>query len=689
MNSRVDFQRPRRPDPESVSYLQSLPLDNSMACGEIHQFLNSGSDIDGKGYNCPESITVALSAIDEIHNEVASLAACEDCAEKLECIARIALPFSETASRVLLKAVQGYILFLSTHRFGSHVLQTLVQLSIQSKSDEDFALYMGSPSFEEATLPSLCTLLLAIGKELSESASYLAVHLCGSHVLRTYLCVLGGLELRQDYRKAQIEHPFRRGKTKKKRKRKQTETYSAVGYRLVYASNLRVDPQEENLRSCLTQITVALTGSTVQSPGRLQELACDSSAGPLLSVLLRVHCFQNKRESHAQVLDAWEKNIVLESHLGTLQPEPRFESDSEGHALAERILCWKPGEEKQVWAPDIIFDLAGDPRGSHLLETLLKVSSHDLFSKILKLARLDSPETLANYVQNSVSCFVVQTLLGSLRDKKQAESVVSSLLSLVTDGTLLDSDQKKRSVLWRLCEAAAKFGVCQHPVLRSLRHGFALQLGLHITRIEDCVASLIDLRQPDAGTSARMNSAGARCLHYLLRFEPKLCRHVLKGIVALPTTSIEFLLRDGLGSRCILDGILQGPVSEPPFSQAVTQIAERLSGRWVSVSGDRIGHHTVIKLFYALPDAPMKRSLAKELVPGKSRLSGSSMGRSVLRHCLVNEFETMGVQEWCTLAEKTSMENHHTWMGGVFQHEQSLPRYEVVVSNTTKKQRTW
>eukprot|EP00957_Ditylum_brightwellii_P102721 7828412-Ditylum_brightwellii.AAC.1 len=48
---------------------------------------------------------------------------------------------------------------------------------------------------EAQNLPSLKELLLSVAQELLPYSNQLAVHVCGSHVMRTLLCVLAGVEL--------------------------------------------------------------------------------------------------------------------------------------------------------------------------------------------------------------------------------------------------------------------------------------------------------------------------------------------------------------------------------------------------------------------------------------------------------------------------------------------------------------
>lgn len=676
-----EYQRPRRPNPDTFAYLKSLPLDVTAATDEIHHFLSAQADDTNNNSNnteYPQTFAAALSVLEEIHKELASLAGDEVSAEIIEILARILAPHSLLAARKLLHACTGYALHLATHRYGSHVLQTILQLSVTASSSlsstltsstiTDLARHPDAPECnndddDDQQLPSLVDLLMEIQSELAPDACDLAVHICGSHVLRTLLCVLGGVELLQTNR--HDGNPFRRGKKKNKKKKKKPplpdSNATSTATRMVYLTNydIRIGDDAASqpvLEQALLELTTALSGDILQAPGALQELACHSSGGPLLSVLLRVLTYRKARAEWQPKLSAWEDKVVngVNHHLGQLRPEPRFALQSPAHKLAERILCWDSNAgTQQKWAPDVIFGLAGEARGSHCLETLLQLSPNEFYADLLTVGDFLSTKTLKEYAEDSVSRFVVQTIVATVRDKEQAEKLLQALEPLVVDGFLLDPEKKLRSILWRMVETAAKFDVHQESLIKSIVVGFG-DLNADVSnKLQPCIPLLLDIKKPDRdGDRLSLDVAGTRSVHYLLRFEPKLCKHTLSGIIDLPGEEIELLIKDGLGSRCVLDGILEGPVKESVFSSAIAKLATKLTGRWVTLAGDRIGHHVVIKLFFALKDLAVREELVKEFVAGKKRLSGNAMGRKVLSECLVHEYEMNGTNEWNRLVKK-------------------------------------
>jgi len=667
------YNRPRRPNPDTITYLRGLPLDVESARMEISTFLLDGGD-NNNSQEFPQSLEAALSAIDEIRNEIASLAGDELGSQCIETLARISAPYSETASRILLSACSGYHLHLATHRYGSHVIQSILQLAVSSSSDNDLGLHSEAPPFGSYvdSLPKLVDLILGMLEELQDSATQLAVHVCGSHVLRTLLCVLGGVELvasgPQGDKKPGTE-AILRGRTKeKKKKKKKTQgaiEASAAGahtgtMRIVYSTKSRLEGNAFSEQ--LASLAYALMGEASETPGELQQLACHPSAGPLLIVLLRVLTYSNPedREIMNQQSSSQSQNDISDFRLGISRPEPTFQDGSVAHEMAKRLLCWTDGREKQTHFGDVIYGYSGEQRGSHVLETLLRVGSNGFYDEIVKYGDFENPSSLQEYCEHDVANFVIQTLLTSIRNKDQATRMLKAIEKVVSGGLAVDPTKRRRGILWRSCELAAKYRVGQETLMKSIRIGFGSLNRQNVDseiavgepskkkqrtkstaiEIKDCIPLLLDLKMDkDESTRIQVDAAGARAIYHMLHFTPRLCEDILKGLVdELTSDEIESLARDGLGSRCILDGILEGPPNHASFASAFLSMLSKLKGRWTSIATDRVGHHSVKKLFHALPKMDDKGRLAEELASGGNRLQGNAMGRSVSEECMLESF---------------------------------------------------
>ena len=236
------YHRPRRPASETIAYLRGLPLDIDSAHQEVTGFLSksdsSEEDHDEDEDFFPQSLAAAFSALEEVKGEIASLAGDEYGSQSIEILTQIAAPHSEIASRILLNACRGYYLHLATHRYGSHVLQTILQLSATaSDAAKDLALHDEAPPTlrdeDTPSLPSLYDCIQVVVEELAPHASELAVHLCGSHVLRTLLCVLGGVSLVAGHQGGGNNKRFEqtgatiRGRLKSKKKKKKKKPSSS------------------------------------------------------------------------------------------------------------------------------------------------------------------------------------------------------------------------------------------------------------------------------------------------------------------------------------------------------------------------------------------------------------------------------------------------------------------------------
>ena len=724
------YHRPRRPASDTIAYLRGLPLDIDSAHREVTRFLlkSSGSssdrrDSDGGENNnddddddfFPQSLAAAFSALEEVKSEIASLAGDEFGSQSIEILTRIAAPYSEIASRILLNACKGYYLHLATHRYGSHVLQTILQLSATSSDIDngsqpinDLALHEEAPPTlrdeNNALLPSLYDCIQAVVEELSPHSSELVVHLCGSHVLRTLLCVLGGVSLvsghprssengRNSKRFEQTGATIR-GRVKSKKKKKRKPASSGVDdlaphtgtMSVIYQRHPRIDPNE--FASTLSSISGALLGESSEEPGELQQHACHTSAGPLLIVLIRVLTYstEDARKEFSIQYSGASPDIAAETakkianiaiadfRMGIAKSEPRYSKGSLADKAVKQILCWQDNVDtvdQQEHASDVIYGLSGEPRGSHVLETIMRLCPDEFYESLLQCGDFLTSQTMQDYVAHPVSNFVVQTMLTTVRDKEQAETVLKTAGKVIASGVAIDPSKKRRGILWRATELAAKYRIEQDGLIKAIRLGFLALKGdndvsaetatdtneggkkkkqrkkASSVEIKECIPMIIGLRRnSEDDQRITLDAAGCRSVHHMLRFSPRLCQDILDGIIQeVSFDDLVSIAKDGLGSRCIMDGILDGPVKTPIFATATKNLREKLMGSWASLATDRVGHHTVKKLFRHLPKIDDKAKLVEELVDGGNRLRGNSMGRSVMDACLIEDYKESR-KEW-------------------------------------------
>ena len=696
----TDYNRPRRPNPDTLSYLKSLPFDERIAQEEIAAYIEYQKKIqqeeqtdDGfEEVEYPQMLSAAVAALEEIKNEIASLAGDEFGSQCIETIARIVAPYSSNASRQLLYGVSGYMIHLSTHRYGSHVLQSIFQSILQSNGletakilelDEDEL----EPTENGSDLPHLKDLILSVSEEVLPVSRDLAVHICGSHVLRSLLSILGGCAESVPRHVAtkggaggiMQSGGARRGKVKTKKKKKKNKSVmmadgvssaaSSARYELI--ENPRVNSKDHDVENCLHSFIYELTQLDLNEsddketcssqPGELQQFACHPSAGPLLIVLLRILVNHSEEQNNggktlktSDVDQEEANNNISNFRLGINATEPKYMEGSKADKFVKCLLCWENADSnQQEKAGDIIYGLSGETRGSHVVETILRTANDAFYDKFCEAGKFLQVDTFADYSRHEVSNFVIQTLLNTARTREQVQQLIKCAEGLINDGYLLDKKNQRRGVLFRVVEMAAKHRIGQETILKCIRKGFGSLQSDGSLPIEDCITKLIDFHEPEEGKRfAELDAIGARTIYQLLRFVPRLCSGILDGIVTkYDVSELISMCNDGLASTCIIDGILDGPAKQECFAKAIVKLFEKLKGRYVSLSVERIGHHTVKKIFIKLEKKDHRYALSEELAHGINRMNGNAMGRSVITDCAVKDFME-GEEVWNATVKK-------------------------------------
>ena len=685
-----EYGRPRRPKPETVSYLSGLPLNESVATEQVREYVahfrksnngtnnynntNTDSGADNGGGNdgskeeppeYPPMLSAAHAALSSIFHEFASLACEEDPSQQIETLVRIACRYSHVAKRVVLAGMAGYWTFLSTHRFGSHVAQTVLRCAVaeceanmdefdDGREEEEGERqqcegrmviedsYAGLLRREDGSgggvgvgggvVPnSLSGLVLGAVGELGRYAPEMAVHICGSHVLRTSMCVLTGAEFVDAFAppgSAGAKPPdgpicewdtgalasTRRGKFKDKQKKKkkrgappdEEKGNSRHEVTVVKAMNMVPELLTDDFRrdawdamNTMVDIVSSSSGEgeegsreKLRPPGKLQQLTCHPSAGPLLIQILRLLSYHSSRASK-MTMRSKNNQVVPNRRLVILPQEPHYSIGSKAESFVHRLLCWDAtianndggdsdgGETcaKQPYAGDIIYGLSGEPRGSVLLDTIFRCCPDSFHHTLCNIGGFYDETTLREYIQHGVSNFVVQNLMMSVRSKDQASRMAKCLCGIVEDGSLVNVNRV--GVIWRAFEMCATQGSSQDQerIISALSRGFAsvfsgtasLQeernddnTGEENKRkrrskvkglsAEECIPHLLGL-PPGSDASERENNRltinveGARALYHILHFKERLRKDWVKGIVHVyGPEELSKIANDGLGS---------------------------------------------------------------------------------------------------------------------------------------------
>lgn len=722
-----EYGRPRRPNAETVSYLNGLPIDEKLASEQVRAYVdsfqhtNDADNTSSEAAEFPALVNATHAALSSVFNEIASLACEEIPAQQIETLVRIACRYSAAAKRVVLASLSGYWVFLSTHRFGSHVAQTVLRCAVaecevnldefDDKQDECEGKMVIDDSYGsilQENVSFVPDLLLQAFEELKPFAKDLTVHVCGTHVLRTALCILAGVEFVDAFAKPNgnkqdgsmnewesgVLAATRRGKLKDKKKKKKkrkpgnedgnsAENRATVMKKMKMIADCQTTDFQNNadvmLKEMVQILALSDTTNKVQPPGELQQRTCHPSGGPLLVQIVRLLSYRDdsKQENKKQGKDSADRR------LGILPNEPKYSLGSDAEAFVHKLLCWDANvdEANQPHAGDIIYGLSGEPRGSILLETIFRSCPDEFHDALCVVGGFYDEATLKEYIYHGVSNFVVQALLNSLRTRDQANKMVKCLCPIIEDGSLLhqkkqrdgpsdeqvvdeNSDNKniqRMGIIWRAVEMCSTSGSSQdqEQLIHALMRGFASisasadgnaakkdsdgkkkrskSKGLSA---KGCIPMLLGLTPSSddesysSGERLTLNAAGARTMYHIFQFTERLRSDWVNGFLSLYGTSdLARIANDGLGSRCIMDGLLEGPAKEVASKSLYSKLFDRLP----FLSAERVGHHVVMKLFRALPYDD-KAVMSAELSHSLNRLGSNAMGRSVMVSCAVKEY---------------------------------------------------
>ncbi len=252
------------------------------------------------------------------------------------------------------------------------------------------------------------------------------------------------------------------------------------------------------------------------------------------------------------------------------------------------------------------------------------------------------PLRLLEFCEHGVSNFLIQAALQRADDRALAEKMVGAISDNAVD--LLRA--RRAGVLWRAAQACVRLGLnakTQSKLLEDI--ALAVQAGhtgtTHpsaqaTTACADAedgkggagnpspppsvfdafkaarawVPALLSPRLPGEGGLDRLflNVPGARILQNALLFEPPVAAPVLKAVAALPEDLLAAIARDNMGSRCLLDPILEaaggragggskGKGKNKPAEDARRAILRALRGHLVAMACDRVAWHILLKCF--------------------------------------------------------------------------------------------
>ena len=470
----------------------------------------------------------ARSALSSLASNLASIAGDERGSERLERCITIGLtlpptPNLETTTDILqtleqtLASLLPYTEFLSINRYGSHVLQSLLSIL--------------PPLFPH--LPPTSTVLQslqAIAETLLPSLLEYATHIAGSHVLRSLICALGGIVPSSVLPK--------RGKGgKHKHSGSRQSQLPTTNTSTSYPQSVTSWPQPSMISALESMVRALVDKCGKKDRGYLQMLCCHSDAAPVIATAIRVIAVvDSKGETKESENMDMNKDANKASRTGELQSGsyPSVKTNGPGEALIRAIL--EADDAKNVG--EVVYGLSGDKLGSFILEACLEtypITSNILYEHGVK-------GRVKEYVEDDVSNFVLQSMLQHLPDGRQ--DVVSEVIKSIKNGML---EKNRTGVLFRLVQYAGRTGVKKEDVYNAVFGNYT-------------VSDILKIELPEKeGGRVKIDVNGARAVYWITNgtygvFGEKV---VEKGIKDLGSAEVIALVKDGMGSKLVVDGMLE------------------------------------------------------------------------------------------------------------------------------------
>lgn len=688
--------RPRRPDSETLTYLRSLEplIDKSVAALLQRQRQEQGRGGRGAGNGddvqhlteedeeeAEERALLVSNLINELTFKVASLAMDRHAAPVLEKLARLC---TRKQLARLLESCLGYATSLASNRCSSHVLQTFLSLAgpmveaemraedeDEVKDEDEDAPVLDADGEETAPKSpvTLCGSASKLAEELRDSWLSLIYDICGTHSMRALFCLLTGMPVVAE----------RRGKHAKHQHTIETAVVLDFQHSPVEGGRVGNTGEAVNLHTTpLVMFQVPDTFSVVLDEmiaelGRMElmtlhQTLCDAYANPALCLLLQAEA--RKEGAARQEL--------------TLSPDGSFFTK-----VVQKALCTHTPSR----CAEVIYAMAGESLSSRFLEAVLWHTDPSTFP--VQFFEICMQGKVVEYAEDEVANFVLQTWLQRTESPKQIKIVLEELGP--SFGKLV-REKQRAGVLWRLAGACLRVGKGEKKMVKALLLAFGggkgeegKEGGTSVRAAVRAVQTLLALKVGQEGEDAgggekrgrgggrddgrlHLSVPGARLLECVMRFPGREGGEVRSGwvfsqaVLELPSESLVAIAKDNVGSRTLLDPLLElssaaaavateaaatagdtkkrkkngsskkgsngGSGSSSGSSstnQLADHLAEKLRGHYASLALHPVGYHVLTKCFTTGGlSLEGKRAVAQELMQAESRLAGGHFGRRAL-----------------------------------------------------------
>ncbi|KAG0212562.1 Nucleolar protein 9 [Mortierella sp. NVP41] len=534
----------------------------------------------------------------EVQGKELVLATDHSCSLVLEKLLRASNDFQ---LRVFFDKFNGNFLKLFTHRFASHVCQTLITLcadaverevrSNETKAKDEVA------QEEEGVLLSAEDMILNMCRQTQEEFTALISDPFASHIIRVLLYVLAGRTVADD--------GTGKGNVRSKKSAKYNESNNSKTNAGAFRPTRLVPPSfKEMLRTITSTMMNGLSDSVVRS------LAVHQVANPVLQLLLEVSAKEDEASKDGLV-DKLLMDITHEEEPGT--------KNHDRDAYVETLLR--------------------DQVGSHLLEKIVQVASPALFQKFYtsyfrgRLVKL-SFHPIANYV---IQQFFVHAKT-PIQLEMMVEEVVPEFENFLQYG--------RPGVIRAVVEACKNVGACYKEVIRGLCAAFQTHTTIerkefmHVVLNMETYDALMERRASQESTKPKFHPQGAVILQLLLQFPEEHSKIVVDSYFAQKEELMYAWTMDPVGSH-VIEAFLTSATLNLKVKR---KILKSFMGKYHSMAKDRYGGHTVDKC-WAVSDIEMKEKIAAELLEHEQELSNNFHGKFILRNCKIDQFKRKR-EEW-------------------------------------------
>eukprot|EP01029_Cantina_marsupialis_P008657 TRINITY_DN2040_c0_g2_i1.p1 TRINITY_DN2040_c0_g2~~TRINITY_DN2040_c0_g2_i1.p1 ORF type:complete len:725 (+),score=194.54 TRINITY_DN2040_c0_g2_i1:89-2176(+) len=656
---------PRHLDADTEAYLKNMeqPLKNAL--------------VDENG---AEEVEMLIGAIhEEIKGKQGSAACGRHTNEFLEVVLRHS---TNEQLRSFMQSLKPYYVFLMTHRFSSHVMQTALSLMFPIVENEDI-----EEEEEDADCPSVLRIVNDICDIVNSQWMDVACHDSGSHIMRSLMSILSGLPPPE--RENKNRKKGRKGKMKginplKEFYIKQKEKFGA--------KSVAARPVPPSFAKQLTRFFEEMLAS---DRSWTATMLTDKNGNPFLQQMLAARVFNNGEGQ--KLVDA----LIL-FLLGNDSDEEEKNSD---------------GEEKNGLNVERFYECCHDVIASHFIESAIQNCSAGFFSNIIfKPVFQSNPEKVIALVEDQIGNFIIQQVLACLRTSKQYKfffkKVLKGRMKSMLEGNGAES---REGIIWwmlesiRLNKETSGFVDFYPKVLKELASTLmgmvkdarivagvdpdtlqksylrsqigAFLLFRQVTEDMDASGDVLNHFAETRHSGALFLRPGA-CMIFdsAVQAPFEYCKEFVRSMVGMPPEVLGKLARTPYGSRRILEPLIE---NEHTAIIARNKLVPAFKGMLTKLSSDKFGCFVTQKIFTAAA-VNKKVLMARELLSNETTLAGNKFGQIVLSFCKIAQFKSQG-SDWVTNFER--MDRRKKMFKNIISDEKESKSSKHTESKTSRKRK--